>query len=197
MALLYFIRHPHTQVNLSLPVTCWGLSDTGRAQTNALLRAPFWLHISTIYCSREEKAILPAKEAALHHNLTVIPRSGLGEVNRSTYTAPDQAAYEVAVQAFFTHPEESPCGWETAADALARFRSTLAQILAAHPDDESLAIVSHGLVLALFMAHLAGENPTIQRWKAMDFCTVAAVDRTAMTPLTGFLAAPYPAIPLP
>lgn len=197
MALIYLIRHPHTQINLETPASTWGLSETGQAQTAALLNAPFWPHVSAVYPSREPKAITAAKEAALRYNIPVVPRSAFGELDRSAYTAPDEHSYEAAVAACFANPAESPHGWEPAAAALHRFKREISQVLSWHPPEESIAVVSHGLVLTLYLAHLRGQVPTLSDWRAVGFAAVAAVDRASLRPICAFLTAPYPNLPLP
>jgi len=197
VALIYLIRHPHTRINLETPAATWDLSEIGQAQTAALLNAPFWPHVSAVYPSREPKAVTTAKEAALRYNIPVVPRSAFGELDRSAYTAPDERAYEVAVAACFATPAESPHGWEPAAAALFRFKREMAQVLSWHPPEESIAVVSHGLVLALYMAHLRGQEPTLSAWRAVDFAAIAAVDRASLRPVSAFLTAPYPNLPLP
>ncbi len=197
MSLLYLIRHPHTQVDPRLPAHAWDLSDAGRAQVKALVGAPFWSHVATIYPSQERKAIVPAERAAVRHGLPVRPLAALNEVDRRAYTAPDRAAYEAAVAAFFARPAASHRGWETAAAALARFQGGIADLLTRHDESESVAIIAHGLVLTLYMAHRRGEAPSMDGWRALGFGAVAAVDRAALRPLTDFLPAPYAGLPLP
>jgi broad specificity phosphatase PhoE len=135
--------------------------------------------------------------AATRYGLTWRPVATLGEVDRRAYVAPDQATYEAAVAAFFARPEASPYGWETAAAALSRFRTALEGLLARHAPEESLAVVSHGLVLSLYEAHLRGEPPSLERWRALPFCAIAAVERALLKPVTGFLPAPYAGLPVP
>ncbi|MFC1961108.1 histidine phosphatase family protein [Chloroflexota bacterium] len=197
MGLLYLIRHPHTQIDLNVPAQTWGLSDKGREQVADLLEAPFWEHVHTIYPSREFKAITAAKEAALRYEIPVIPRPALGEVDRTAYTAPDQEAYQAAVAAFFAQPEQNPFGWETAAAARQRFQRELDQIFSWHDADQSVAIITHGLVLTVAIAALRNQPSTLDDWQAIGFAAVAAVDRATMQPLTGFMTAPYAGLPRP
>lgn len=196
MPLLYLIRHPHTQVDLSTPVAAWRLSDAGRAQTGALAAARFWEHVAAVYPSTEPKAIRPA-EAAARPGTPVIPLADLAEVDRTAYTAPDMDAYTAAVAAFLAGPDTSIHGWETAAHALARFRRGMADALSRHAETDTLAVITHGLVLTLYTAHLRGEPPSFAWWQVLDFAAVCAVDRATMQPLTGFLTAPYADLPLP
>lgn len=197
MSLIYLIRHPHTHIDLDVPAPEWGLSDEGQAQAQHLLDAPFWAHIAAAYPSREPKSITAAKEAALTHQFPVLPRSALGEVDRTAYVAPDEATYQAAVSALFANPDSSPHGWETARSALQRVKKEIAQLNAWHPAHESFAVVSHGLVLTLLMADLRGEAPTLDLWRGIGFASVAVLDRSTNTFLTGFLTAPYEGLPLP
>ncbi len=197
MPLLYLIRHPHTQVDLNTPVAEWDLSPEGRAQVEALIAAPFWRHVAALYPSAERKAIQPAERVAAYGGQPVRPLSALNEVDRSAYSAPDQAAYVAAVEAFFAHREERYRGWETAAAALARFQAGIADVLARHDEPESAAVITHGLVLTLYVAHRRGEAPSPTWWRGLGFCTVAAVDRATQRPLTEFLPAPYSGLPQP
>ncbi len=197
MSLLYLIRHPQTQINLAIPAANWQLSQEGLRQTAALLEAPFWRAVHTVYPSRELKAVAAAKEAALRYNIPVIPRSAFGELNRSAYMAPDQEAFEAAAATCFAHPMESVRGWETGAAALARFQQEIEQVLSWHDAGQAVAVVSHGLVLTFYTAGLQGRPPDLDIWRAIPFGGVAAVDRATMRLLTPFVAAPYDSLPLP
>ena len=64
-------------------------------------------------------------------------------------------------------------------------------VLASHPAGESLAVVSHATVLALYLAHLRGRAPDIDDWRAIGFAAVMLIDRAAQRPLTPFVSAPY------
>ncbi len=197
MSLIYLVRHPHTAVNLAIPAEAWDLSSEGRHQLEQLIDVPIWAHVSAIYPSRERKAIIPAEAAARHYRLPVRPRSALGEVDRHRYTAPDRDTYDDAVATFFASPASHPHGWEPAAAARSRFAAGVQRILARHDADESIAIIAHGVVLTVYMAQLRGINPTLDYWRSVGFCTIAAVDRRTMQPLTDFCPAPYKNVPLP
>lgn len=198
MSVLYLIRHPQTRVDLSAPAHTWHLSDEGHAQVEALAEARFWARVAAIYPSEERKAVLPAEIIAARYGLPVRPLPMFNEVNRGAYTAPDRAAYQAAVEAFFSRPEESVHGWETASSALTRFRSGVEMALAGPEEGESLAGIGHGLALTLYMAHLRGEEPSaalMAPWRALGFGAVAAVERATLRPLTDFVAALYVGLP--
>ena len=197
MSIVYLIRHPHTCVDLSRPAAEWDLDETGEAELAALLDAPFWPSLAALYASGERKAIRVAEGAADRYGLAWESLAGLGEVNRAAFTAPDRAAYETAIAALFAWPEVSVGGWESAGEAVRRFRRTLGEALARHAPGDSLAVVAHGLVLSLCLADLRREAPSLARWRALDFGAVVALDRETLRPLSDFLAAPYAGLPLP
>lgn len=197
MPLLYLIRHPHTRVDLDTPAAAWDLSDAGRAQLTALVAAPFWRHVAAVYSSDQRKAAEAAAMVADHYRLKATALPALDEADRSAYTAPDVASYQAAVAAFFAHPETSYRGWETAASTLARFQAGIADVLARHAESESVAVVTHGLNVTLYIAHRRGQAPSLDWWRSLGFCTVAAVDRATRQPLTEFLPAPYSGLPQP
>lgn len=197
MSLLYLIRHPHTHIDLDVPSPEWGLSVEGQAQTANLLEAPFWPHVAAVYPSREPKSITAAKEASLAHEIPAIPRAALGEINRASFVAPNEASYQAAVAAFFENPALSPHGWEPAISALQRFKKEIMLLNSWHAAHESFAIVAHGLVLTLFMADLQGVHPSLSMWREIGFAAVAAVDRASLTLQSDFLNAPYEGLPLP
>ena len=159
MPIVYLIRHPHTRVDLSRPAPEWDLDEAGEAELAALLDAPFWPSLAAVYASAECKAIRVAKGAADRYGLAWESLAGLGEVNRAAFTAPDRAAYETAIAALFAWPEVSVGGWESAGEAVRRFRRTLGEALARHAPGNSLAVVAHGLVLSLLPGRPAARGP--------------------------------------
>jgi broad specificity phosphatase PhoE len=183
-------------VDLNRPAESWDLNAAGEAELAALLDAPFWAQIAAVYASEERKAIRVAEVAADRYRLPWRSIAGLGEVDRSATTPRDRETYEAAVAALFSRPDERILGWESASEAVGRFRRVLDEALADDPG-ESLAVVAHGLVLSLLLADLRGEPPSLDRWRALGFGAVAALDCATLRPLCDFLTAPYAGLPLP
>jgi broad specificity phosphatase PhoE len=196
MPYLYLIRHPRTHVDPTRPSHEWGLSDQGHAQVEELCSAPFCKVIQGIYASDQPKAVEAATAMGTMCGVSVTILVGLAEVGRGTETYLSAADYENALSRFFSFPEKSVAGWERAVDALARFQSTLEEIIKQRSGD-TIAVVSHGMVLTLYTAMLDKEPPMLARWHDIDFATVAAVDVDKMERVTPFVAAPYSSIPLP
>ncbi len=88
-------------------------------------------------------------------------------------------------------------GWEPAQSAGLRFIAALDHLLAVHKPTDSLVIVSHASVLALYVAHLREVTATYDQWRNIGFAAIMAIDRAALRPVTPFLTAPYAGLPMP
>jgi broad specificity phosphatase PhoE len=152
--MLFLITHAHTQQKKETDVTRWELSETGRAQAAALVRLSFWADVERVVVSSEAKTRLTLGPvlAARPLPITVDPR--LDELHRGSGWVEEYAARVTEV---FANPNLPIGGWESAADALARFLSGLHALRDAFPQ-ETIALVGHGLTLSLFRAHLLGRD---------------------------------------
>ena len=157
-----FITHAEVAIDPAVPVQRWGLSERGRARHAAFNGHPATAGVRAIYCSAEQKAREGAEILARHHGVPVQVVRELGENDRSAtgYLPPPE--FERAADAFFAHPDRSIQGWERAVDAQHRVVRAVGAVL----DREAaptVAIVAHGGVGALLLAHLLGE-PISRRW---------------------------------
>ena len=173
----------------------WGLSDQGRIQVVKLSEAPFWQKVTALYSSNQGKAIEAAQTIGTNHKIEVTALPGLAEVWRGTEVYLSAAEYDNVLGRFFSLPNFSIEGWERATNALARFSETVKELIAQRPG-ESVAILSHGTILTLYTAMLDQQTPTLDRWRNIEFATVAAVDIAPMRLITPFIAAPYEGIPM-
>lgn len=155
MARLIFITHPEVVIDPAVPVPHWPLSERGRARMAAFLSHPVIADIRAVACSDERKARDGAEILARHADVPILVDEELGENDRSAtgYIAPPEF-WEV-VEAFFARPEESVRGWERAADAQARIVRAVTRSARQAPEGD-IAIVSHGGVGTLLLAHLKG-----------------------------------------
>lgn len=170
MALLYLIRHARTQMRGDAPER-WPLSEEGRREANVLSRHDFWRKVEYIFSSPEPKSLQTAKPAARRWGIPLITVDDLRELCRPRLI-PD---YQVAVARLFADPETSVASMEPAAQAAERITRCIKELVAAHPE-QTLAVVSHGLALILFLAQLENRWPTVAEWRAVPFASLAAVD---------------------
>jgi broad specificity phosphatase PhoE len=149
----------------------WPLSEQGRREAGVLARQGFWREVELIISSPEPKARQTAKPAARRWGVPLETVHCLHELRRPRLVRD----YEAVIARLFAEPEESITGLEPAARAAERFTRCLKELVAAHPE-QTLAVVSHGLVLTLFLAQLEDRWPTIAEWRAVPFTGLAIVD---------------------
>lgn len=195
MAYVYLIRHPATQPDPAIPASSWWLSEAGRAQVHTLVNLPIWQGVSTVYTSTQPKASVVGELVNTVHCLPFVPLIALDEAHRDAQLDPE--AFDAAQRAFFAHPAQPPRrGWETARSAGLRFIAAMDHLLSVHKPADSLAIVSHGTVLTLYIAHLREITASYGQWRKIDYAAIMAVDRATLLPVTPFLTAPYDHLPL-
>lgn len=183
MAILYLVRHAQTEPVSGVAACSWPLSARGRAQALAVARLGFWADIGRVYSSPEEKAVATVRPSLGRYGLSLTVLNGLRELVRPSGAQMTPAAYSEAVAACFASPDESVSGWEPAGEAQRRIVEAIdyaaREAARPGPSDASgpVAVVSHGLALALYLAALAGRPaPTIEEWRAIPSPGWAVVD---------------------
>jgi broad specificity phosphatase PhoE len=153
---LFFITHPEVVIDPAVPVPEWGLSTSGAAACGACVNG-FLRDVSAIYASSERKAIEGAEILAEALGLSVTIRQNLGENDRSATGFLAPAEFWPVVEQFFGRPAESVRGWERALDAQRRIVEALQAIIRQDLTTGDIAVVAHGGVGALLLAHLKNE----------------------------------------
>ncbi|MEE9591957.1 MAG: histidine phosphatase family protein [Thermoplasmata archaeon] len=176
MAKVILVRHGHPLVEGEDPRQ-WHLSDQGREIARALSREPIWEPVSTIYSSPEPKARETALVVAEERGLPVKVLEDLGEVRRP-YEAGD---YEDRIRAFLKG--RAPPGWETREAAEGRIWRAMTEV---SKGAAQVGVVSHGLLLTLFIAGVMGAKPTYWLHHAIGFAEYALYDTDTRTLMRGF-----------
>lgn len=151
---LFFITHPDVVIDPAVPVTDWPLSPRGRTRMGALASAPWIWSLSALYSSAERKARDGAAVLGGLTGMVPVERADLGENDRSAtgYLPPEE--FQRAADAFFAQAETSVRGWARAVDEQARIVEALEAIM--QDASGNVAVVSHGAVGALALAHYLG-----------------------------------------
>jgi len=170
MAQLYLIRHARSKMTGDL-ARRWPLSKQGRREANALARQDFWRGVKLIFSSPEPKAIQTAEPAARRWGIPLETVDCLRELRRPQLVSD----YEKVIARLFDDPGTSIAGLEPAAQATERINRCLQSLVAAH-SERTLAVISHGLVLTLFLGRLRSRWPTVAEWQAVPFAGLAVVD---------------------
>jgi broad specificity phosphatase PhoE len=160
MARILFITHPEVVVDPAVPIPEWPLSALGRARMERFSEDEIVRGVQSIVSSGERKAMDGAEILAARLGLQPAITEDLGENDRSAtgYIAPPEF-WEV-VEAFFSRPTESIRGWERAVDAQARIVTAVRRIADTAPRGD-IAIVAHGGVGSLLLAHLSGAESAL------------------------------------
>jgi broad specificity phosphatase PhoE len=173
---LILVRHSISQPRAGASAHDWQLTDEGREKVTVLSNRMGGLNIRKIVSSDQPKALETAR--LLAYGLGDVPEqtdANLRETHRKTapfYT--DLTDFKRAVQAAMQHPNQLLFGEETFAAAQARF-SQAAATLISESIDGSVAMVSHGTILALHIASLTGFD-AFSVWNLLDMPAYAVFD---------------------
>ncbi len=122
---------------------------------------------ASIWCSREPKAIETAQTIAEMLNAPLQAIDGLEEHHRNSVPFfPTQDEFELAIAQFFRNPDKLVLGEETAHQALHRFTAAINRAIKATTADTTI-IVTHGTVMTLYVASVAGVRP-ICFWRGLE-----------------------------
>lgn len=176
MRKLLLIRHAQPEVTPGTPARLWPLSPMGResaqrlAQQIAAEYSPAALLASPEDKARETASIIGSP---LGLPVEVIPDLHEHEREHTPWLGP--AAWEVTLTAFFSRPGELIFGEETAQQAFQRFQAAIEGIYAAYPFGD-LAVVAHGTVLTLFVAHHNPQLDPLAFWSALKLPDLVVLD---------------------
>lgn len=163
MPRILFITHPEVVIDPDVPVPDWPLSETGRARMSAFAESPAVAGVTAVWSSAERKArdgaAILAHPLGLAQPLGLTPQvePDLHENDRSATGYQPPEAFWPLVERFFAEPETSVEGWERAVDAQARVLAAIERIRAAEKTPGDIALVAHGGVGALALAHFSGK----------------------------------------
>jgi broad specificity phosphatase PhoE len=170
---LILIRHSQSQPEPERPASQWSLTNEGRRRCIALAARLATYAPDVIVTSRERKASATGAFIAARMGRPIALADGLHEHQREHVGWLSNPAFEQAVAAFFTRPDDLVFGEETAGQAGIRFDAAVRDVIAAHPG-QTVAIVSHGTVMTLFVAQHAGVAP-LPFWKRLGMPAIVVM----------------------
>ena len=183
---LLVITHPEVTVDPDIPITDWRLSATGHRRAALFASSEAFADVTQIWSSTEQKARETAEILAAPRYLPVNHNAGLGENDRSATGFLPREAFEAAADAFFTRPEISYCGWETAVDAQRRIVKTVTAIVGGHEGGD-LAIVTHGAVGTLLWCALSN-RPIDRKYDQPSQGHYWRANLSTLRPQTGWIS---------
>lgn len=165
MSRLALVRHSQPEMEPDRPASASRLNDVGRRRAEVLASRLRDFNPAPVWSSVEPKAVETAEIVASAFGVPVRTADGLEEHHRDGVPFfPTPAEFEAAVGRLFEKPDELVLGSETAGQSLRRFTSAIDRVIeAGHPDS---IVVTHGTVMSLYAASVAGVDPTTL-WRSL------------------------------
>jgi broad specificity phosphatase PhoE len=174
MADLILIRHSQTRQVADVSSHQWILTDEGQARCKRLAEPLRPYALDRIITSEEPKAFRTGELVADILNIPCEKAPNLHEQRRSTAPySPSVEVFQAQIQAAMNEPDKVLFGEETFNHARQRFSNQIDALLAQYPD-QSLAIVTHGTVMSLYLAQISGEA-VFPLWQSLDMPAYAVV----------------------
>jgi broad specificity phosphatase PhoE len=169
------IRHAAVTVDPHERSDQWALSADGLNAASQLRADPDLAAATRIYSSPEPKALATAHAMAGERLVVALPK--LVELDRRSAGWLGSAdEYAALVAEILEQPEFSIRGCEPAVAAQARVVAEIDR-LARDAGGEAIAVVTHGIVLTLYVSWLRGlPAPDLDLWRRLRFPDVAVVD---------------------
>lgn len=181
MGRLLLVKHAPPAIDPARPAPTWRLGAAGRRRARRLARllAARGIAPALLATSPEPKAAATAAIlAAINGWPSPVVAVGLREHERAAAGWLDADAFAHAIGRLFAHPTARVFGEESAAEAVARFSTTVDALLAAEPSGDVL-IVAHGTVIALFVAQRTGRDP-FPLWRRLGLPSVVVLSRPGL-----------------
>ena len=173
--LLYLVRHAEVVLRGDVHPSEWALSPQGTSDARDLGRAREWQSLAAVVASPETKTRQTAEPIAETAGVELRLEEDLREVERGLSGLVSSEEYPALVEAHFGSPEESVSGWERGTDARARVSAAIDALV--EDTSGNLCVVSHGMVLSHYLAHLRDlETPPVEELRAIPLPAVAVVD---------------------
>lgn len=182
MQTLVLIKHSLPEIAGHLPACEWRLSDAGRLRCKALAERLAPHGVTRLVASREPKAFETAQEVAARLGVLLVAEDDLHEHVHREAGLLEPEEFEAAVARFFAQPADLVFGSETADQAHQRFTQSLTRILG-KCCEETVAVVTHGRVLTLFVSRAVGLDP-YSLWKRLglpSFVVLSWPDRRLLS----------------
>ncbi len=174
MRQIVLVKHAAPVVVPGKSADRWPLSAAGRESAKALAGELKMFGATQVISSIEPKASETGQLIAAELALAAQMHEGLHEHERRTVPHLRTSDFLSLMAQVFKRRDEVVLGEESANAALLRFRSALEATCAGHPE-ENLIIVTHGTVIALFLASISQEDG-YRIWREMGLPSYAVVE---------------------
>lgn len=160
------------------------LNEYGRQQAEALGQRLAKTEFSAIYASPLERTMETAQAIARHHNLEIVPRPGMLEVDYGEWTGAEVKKLSKqkswATIQFYPSGAGFP-GGESMYAMQTRFVHEINQIVAQHPG-QTIAMVGHADLIKAAVAHYLGVHFDLFQRIVISTGSITAISFTDMGP---------------
>ena len=154
MGRLVLVRHSVPEVRRNVPASDWTLGEVGRHRTILLASRLRSFRPELIWSSKEPKTIQTAEILSDSLGSRVRILNGLEEHHRENVPLMSKEQFSTKIDEFFSNPNQVVLGSETAVQARDRMVTAIDEILKVGHSDS--IVVTHGTVMTLYMAAVAG-----------------------------------------
>ena len=178
---IIFLRHAKTEVDNTLPIADWFLTDEGVEHAKEVSSDHVFDDVDLIFASTERKAVDTAKPIAKRLGKEIVQVENLGEIKRPNAEKITLEEYKRLKAVVFSDFGKSEGGWETVNCALNRFSKAVEEIDRKY-ENKVILIVAHGTVMSLYFADAQGKmNELFSRWKSLGFCEWGIIENGEVT----------------
>ena len=157
---LLLIKHSLPEIDENVLAHDWHLSDEGRRRCGLLANLVAHYQPDVVITSLEPKAQETGQLLAESLQIPVATAADLHEHERHNTPFLSPEMFKASVSTFFENPGQRVMGEESANEAHTRFANAVRGMVSAHPH-KNIAIVAHGTVISLFVAHMTGMEPRL------------------------------------
>ena len=178
MSELVLVKHSLPDIDPAAPAATWRLSAEGRRRARAMAEGLTGRQVAALYSSAEPKAVQTAAAIGRVLRLPTAIEADLGEQDRTDVEFLAADDFRTRVRHVFSEPEARVLGSESAAEALARYRACVHDILARR--EENVVVVSHGTVMTLLVASCNTIEP-FELWDRLALPSFVVLRRPDLT----------------
>ena len=166
---IIFLRHASTQKDTNVPIEDWNVKPEVMEEVKKTANLSDFDKVDLIFTSTEKKSVQTAQPFANRLSKEIIQVAALGEIKRPDSEKLSTEDYEKIKVKIFEDFDFTTQNWETANQALERFKKAVEKIDSEN-EGKTILIVAHGTVMTLYFAYLLGKLDDIfSRWKDLGF----------------------------
>ena len=164
MRRLVLVKHSLPEIEPDKPASDWRLGEAGRRRAETLAAGLGDFSPELIWSSKEPKAVETAELLAGTLGVPVRVADGLEEHHRGNVPFLPEEDFEGMVERLLCNPDRLVLGTETADQARDRMALAIDRVIEAGQTDS--IVVTHGTVIALYVASVADVRP-VRLWRRL------------------------------